>query len=191
LQCLALKLPRKDYNFRDKRVQSIIAINPVNSAIFGKRGISQIEVPTLIGAGSNDPATPAASEQLRTFVWLTAPEKYLILIEGQAHVNFTQLDANTQALIKSLPNVTLPQQSLIDRYADSLLLAFAEVYGAKNEKYRPFLTASFAQYISRDPHPVFFAEASAQVPLSQLFNRLRPSILPPLVPQAREIGANN
>lgn len=191
LQCLALKLPRKDYNFRDKRVQSIIAINPVNSAIFGERGISQIEVPTLIGAGSNDPATPAASEQLRTFVWLTAPEKYLILIEGQAHVNFTQLDANTQALIKSLPNVTLPQQSLIDRYADSLLLAFAEVYGAKNEEYRPFLTSSFAQYISRDPHPVFFAEASAQIPLSQLFNRLRPAILPPLVPQAREIGANN
>jgi predicted dienelactone hydrolase len=185
LQCLALKLPRQEYNFRDERVQSIIAINPVNSAIFGERGIRQIKVPTMIGAGSKDPATPAAAEQLRTFVWLPTLEKYLILIEGQAHVNFTQLDANTQALIKSLPNISLPQQSLIDEYANGLLLSFAEVYGARNETYRPFLTASFAQYISREPNRLFFAEASAEVPLSKLFNRLRPELLPPLVPPVR------
>ena len=187
LQCRALALPRQAYDFRDERVQSVLTINTVSSSIFGEKGHKSLKIPTFIGAGSNDPATPLAIEQLRSFVWLKIPEKYLVLIKGQAHVNFTKLDANVQVLLESIPEITLPQQSLIDQYADALLVAFSEVYGAKNESFRPFLTAAYGKYLSQQPHPVYLVDESADVPLSAVFNRYKPGQLPPLVaPQRAE-----
>ncbi|XTZ20130.1 MAG: hypothetical protein ACQZ3M_00985 [cyanobacterium endosymbiont of Rhopalodia fuxianensis] len=67
LQCRALKLKRKDDNFRDQRIQAVYAINPVNASIFGEQGLNNIIIPTFIGAGNYDPATPFAFEQARLF----------------------------------------------------------------------------------------------------------------------------
>ncbi len=101
---------------------------------------------------------------------------------GQAHVNFTKLDANAKALFDSLPNLTLPDQSLIDQYDDALIVAFNEVYVVQNEDYRPYLRPAYAEYISGEPNLLYLVNASAEVPLSQLFNRLRPKEFPPIFP---------
>ena len=92
LQCRALKLERKSYDFRDERVQAVIAANPVNASIFGEKGMSQIKIPIGIGAGSYDPAAPFVFEQVRSFPWITAPERYLFLEQGQTHVDISELD---------------------------------------------------------------------------------------------------
>ena len=185
LQCRALELPRKTYNFRDERVKAVFAINPVDSAIFGAEGLGQVTIPVFLGGGSNDPAAPVAIEQLKAFVWLNTPDKYLALVVGQAHVNFTKLDANAKALFDSLPNLTLPDQSLIDQYDDALLVAFNEVYVVQNEDYRPYLRPAYGEYISGEPNLLYFVTASAEVPLSQLFNRLRPKEFPPIFPPGK------
>ncbi|GBF79626.1 alpha/beta hydrolase [Aphanothece sacrum] len=178
LQCRALELPRKEYNFRDERVTSALVINPVTSAIFGSQGLNQVKIPVMIGAGSSDPATPAVIEQLQAFVWVNTADKYLVLVKGQAHVNFSQLDASIKALIDSFPDLTLPKQQILDEYANSILVGFAEVYVSKNEAYRPFLTSAYGQYISQEPNTLYLVGADADVPLSDVFNRLRPGSTP-------------
>ncbi|WP_107667382.1 alpha/beta hydrolase [Cyanothece sp. BG0011] len=183
LQCRALELPRKDYNFRDERVTSVLVINPVTSAVFGAEGLSNVTIPVMLGAGSSDPATPAAIEQLKAFVWINTDDKYFVLVEGQAHVNFSQLDGQMQAVLDSLPDLKLPKQQILDTYGNALLVAFAEVHTAKNEKYRSFLTASYGNYISRQPNPMYLVGNEAEFPLSELFNSRRTSRIPAIYPR--------
>ncbi len=149
LQCRALKLERETYNFRDERIKAVYAINPVNASIFGEQGLSQIKIPTFIGAGNYDPATPFVFEQARSFPWLTTENRYLLLQEGQAHVDFSQLDAGLTDMIDTVPNLTLPSPVLLDNYTNVTMLAFFEIYIANNQDYRPYLQSSYVHYISQ------------------------------------------
>jgi predicted dienelactone hydrolase len=148
LECRALKLERKSYNFRDERVQAVIAANPVNASIFGKKGMSQIQIPIGIGAGSYDPATPFIFEQVRSFPWITSPQRYLVLEEGQTHVDISELDGGALKLINTIPGLRLPSPQLLTEYSEAMMLAFFEVYIAKNSDYLPYLNPSYAQYLS-------------------------------------------
>jgi predicted dienelactone hydrolase len=112
LQCRALELPRQPYNFRDPRVAAVFAINPVNNSIFGDQGLSEIQIPILLAAGTYDPATPAVFEQVRSFRQLTTPNKYLAVLQGQAHVDFSNLDAGVSQMVTSLTSLTLPPPQL-------------------------------------------------------------------------------
>jgi predicted dienelactone hydrolase len=149
LQCRALDLSRQEYNFRDPRVKAIFAVNPFNRSIFGAKGLGKIEIPTFLAAGTYDPATPAIFEQVRSFPLLNTQDKYLALIEGQAHVDFSVLDAGINEVLESVADLTLPAPYVIDGYAHSLSLAFFEVYIRKNPTYKPFLQAAYSQYISQ------------------------------------------
>lgn len=80
LQCVALELPAAQYDLSDRRIKAAIAINPLVSSIFGEAGLSQIDVPVLIVAGSDDTITPALPEQIQPFTWLSTSNKYLLLI---------------------------------------------------------------------------------------------------------------
>ena len=150
LQCRALDLPRKEYNFRDERVVAVFLVNPVNSSIFGSQGLSQISLPVLMAAGTYDPATPAIYEQFRSFPRLSSQNKYLALVEGQAHVNFSNLDPGIQETVESITNLTLPERLILDEYAGSFLVTFFGSYVEKDQSYQPLINsiASFSQYLS-------------------------------------------
>jgi predicted dienelactone hydrolase len=160
LQCRALALPRQAYNLRDSRVQAIYAVNPVNSSIFGQKGLSKIQIPVWIGAGTYDPATPLVFEQVRSFLWLSAPNKYLAVVEGQAHVDFSQLDAEITDAIASVENLTLPSPQLIASYTHSMQVAFFEVYISDRNDFRPYLQPSYAEYLSQnEPFKLYLLDA--------------------------------
>ena len=148
LQCRALDLERKDYNFRDERVVAVLAHNPVNRSIFGPKGLSQIQIPILMGAGSYDPATPFIFEQLNSFTWLTTPDKYLLLQEGQAHVDVSKMDGGMSEVIESIEELNLPEEQLLEDYAHATTLVFAEVHVANNADYRPYMQSSYLKYLS-------------------------------------------
>lgn len=152
LECRALSLPRQPYDFRDQRVTTVFAANPVNYSIFGPQGLAKIQIPVMIGSGNYDPAAPAVFEQARSFPALTTPIKYLALAEGQAHVDFSQLDAGVTQAIDSVARLSLPAPDLIHDYGDSLRLAFFEVHLVDNPDYRPYLQSAYAAYLSRDQH---------------------------------------
>lgn len=152
LECRALELPRQDYSFREPRVQAAFAANPVNRSIFGKQGLGKIQIPVLLASGSDDPAAPPVLEQTTSFLWLTTPDKYWILLEGQAHVNFTKLDAGISETLNSTLHFTLPSQNTIYNYVKGTSVAFFEVYVRQNdqssEQFRPYLNPAYAQYLS-------------------------------------------
>ncbi len=85
LQCLALRLPQYDYKLSDPRIKAAIAINPVDSSVFGQEGLSKIKIPLMIVAGTSDTAAPAYPEQIQPFTWLTNENKYLVLMNGGTH----------------------------------------------------------------------------------------------------------
>lgn len=172
LQCRALQLPQKEYNFRDSRIASILVINPVNASIFNIEGLNKIDVPLFVAAGSYDPATPFVFEQARTFSNLTNPNLYLQLQEGQAHVDFSQLDAGVSDLVQNVANLTLPAPFLLDSYTDSMTLAFFQVHLNNNPDYKVFLQSSFANYISQGQEFKTFLITSKSIPeLGREFNQ--------------------
>ncbi|PSF39265.1 dienelactone hydrolase [Aphanothece hegewaldii CCALA 016] len=163
LQCRALDVSFPTYQFRDPRVKAVIGKNPVNSTIFGQSGLAQIQIPVMITGGNYDPATPFVLEQVRAFTWLTTPDKYLALAEGQAHVDFSQLDAGITQVLDSMPGLILPDADLLNSYRDPIVVAFFEVYLAKNEQFKPFLTSAYGKYLSQDQKFRFLLiDASAQ-----------------------------
>ncbi|MDJ0716001.1 MAG: alpha/beta hydrolase [Prochloraceae cyanobacterium] len=163
LQCQALKLPRKTYDFRDRRIKIIIALNPFNSSIFGAEGLRNIQIPVILASGSQDPATPAVIEQLRSFIWLQNSSKYLILVEGQAHIDISQLDAGITEIIDSIPNLKLADSKVLGRYGNAINLAFFEYYVAKTSDYSPYLQSSYAQYLSEQPFGIYLLKSSSSV----------------------------
>lgn len=150
LECRALSLPREPNNFRDPRVTAVFAANPVNYSTFGPQGLGQIQIPVMIATGTYDPATPAVLAQGLTFPALTTPNKYLAVIEGQAHVDFSKLDAGITQAIDSIAGLTLPSPQLILDYSNAIQLAFFEVHQLNNEDYRPYLQSAYAKYLSQD-----------------------------------------
>lgn len=175
LQCRALDLPRQEYDFRDDRIKAVIASNPVNSSVFGPEGLNKVSLPVLMLAGSYDPATPAVYEQFRSFPWLNSEDKYLGLVEGQAHIDFATLDPGIQESINSLNVLTLPTPQVVRKYSNSLLVPFFNVYIEENDDFRPYLDAiaSYSQYLSeKEEFKVFVvtnkSSSTIETTLSQL-----------------------
>ncbi|ACK72909.1 protein of unknown function DUF1400 [Gloeothece citriformis PCC 7424] len=171
IQCRALDLPRQVYELRDPRIKAVVAVNPFNSGIFGAKGLSQISIPVFIIAGSQDPAAPLVLEQGQAFIWLMTPQKYLGLVKGQAHINFSKLDAGTQSLIKSFIDLTIADQRLIDKYDNAMILSFFEIYLHDNLEYRSYLQSSYADYISQKPFELYLINASSSADLESIFKQ--------------------
>ncbi len=150
LQCRALQLSPENYNFRDQRIQAVIAANPVNASIFGEAALSQIEIPIAVVAGSYDPATPFIFEQVRSFPWIRSEQKYLILEEGQAHVDISRLDLGITGLLDRIPRLNLPSPQLLNDYSEAIALAFFQVYTAEDNQYRAYLDPAYGQYLSQN-----------------------------------------
>lgn len=182
LQCQALELPREIYRFRDPRVNSVLLVNPVNSSVFGPEGLAAVTVPVMVIAGSHDPATPAVFEQFRTFPWYTTESRSLALIEGQAHIDFSALDAGLSHLLSTLPGLTLAEPEVIDRYMNALGLAFVGRYVARRTEYGLYLRSGYDSYLSQgEPFRLFMVNAGVEVDqqlIAPLDDRLNPLELP-------------
>ena len=149
LQCRALELPRTQYNLRDERVKAAIAINPITRSIFGKDGMSDIQIPVTLVSSSADKIAPALPEQIQPFTWLNNPEKYLVLLEGGTHFStLGQTNPETQPL--AIPSQVIgPNPAIARRYLDALSVAFFKTYIAGEPQYRPYLSANYARSISQ------------------------------------------
>ena len=82
------------------------------------------------------------------FTWLKQPQKYWMLLEGQAHVNFNEIDPGIKQTIESVGDLTLPSQGLIGNYVNATTVPFFEIHLRNNKTYLPFLSSSYSQYLS-------------------------------------------
>ena len=184
LQCDVLNLPKeKEYSFRDKRVQAIGIMNPVNSVIFGSKGLSKVKIPVIIGAGTNDPATPAIIEQVRTLAWVNTPDKYFFLMVGQAHllIPFEDTSDSTDLLdmMKDFKGLDL---NLVTLFTNVQATVFLETYIAKEPKYQIFLEPGYWRYISDKNYPIYTLDKSSVIPLTNIYNNFKPADIPSIEP---------
>jgi predicted dienelactone hydrolase len=149
LECRALELPRKSYALQDPRARAVFVANPVLRSIFGPTGIRAIATPVMLASGSYDPAAPPALEQALPFTWLKEPQKYWMLMEGQAHVNFNEIDPGIKQTIESVGDLTLPSQGLISKYINATTVPFFEIHLRNNKAYLPLLSSSYSNYLSK------------------------------------------
>ncbi|MEL6928455.1 MAG: alpha/beta fold hydrolase, partial [Cyanobacteria bacterium J06600_6] len=65
LQCLAVELPdTSKHNLSDSRIKATFVLNPMNSLLFGQKGLSKIKTPVAFISGGKDLVTPPLSEQI-------------------------------------------------------------------------------------------------------------------------------
>lgn len=150
LQCDALKLLNQDYDFRDSRITSIAVKNPFTSSIFGPDGIAEVEVPVMLIAGSHDPVTPAVYEQFRAFRWFSTKPRYLLLMEGQAHVDISALDVGVTQILDLVESLNLAPPEQLEQYSKALSVAFFETHTARRVDHRLYLRSAYADHLSQE-----------------------------------------
>lgn len=155
LQCRALQLQQQGQtrtNFGDPRVQAIVAMNPIDSAVMGQTSLSLIQVPTMIVTGSADTVAPSLFEQVQPFTWLTTRDRYLVQLDPGTHFSVIgggDVPGSGGAL--AIPTEVIgPNPAIAQRYMNALTLAFFQTYIANRTAYRSYLTAAYARTIS-DP----------------------------------------
>ncbi|MHC5755387.1 MAG: alpha/beta hydrolase [Nostoc sp.] len=167
LQCLGLNLPNAKYNLSDARVKAVIAIDPVDSSIFGKASLSQIKIPVMIVSGSSDTVAPALPEQIQPFTWLTTLSKYLVLINGGTH--FSTIAESPNATVPVPSQVIGSSPALARRYVKSLSIPFFETYIAEQSSYLPYLSTDYVNTISQQPLPLSLIKSLTPEELEQAF----------------------
>lgn len=148
-QCLALELPQKNYSLKDSRIKAAYVFVPFGRSLYGKSGISQIDIPIFWQASDEDLITPLLIEQTPTYSWLTTSDKYFSIAEKLPHTRIG-LNALNRIMDRQLSVEKLLQ--LTQNYLSALNLAFFKVYVAQDEQYRPYLQQSYADRLTEKPY---------------------------------------
>ncbi|MCW5315754.1 alpha/beta hydrolase [Nostoc sp. KVJ3] len=157
IQCIAEELPENSYELRDTRIKQAIALNPTTSLIFGETGLTKVQVPTLVLAGSADKTTPALTEQIVGFDKIRSP-KWLVAIVGGTHLSVK--DPSTTLDQIGQPNTPISggevvgeQAADVRKYVKAITLAFAAQMTPEAKNYAIFLTSDYAQFASTAAFP--------------------------------------
>jgi predicted dienelactone hydrolase len=151
LQCRILESPRNITNFKDYRIKALVAINPLNSLVFGEKNLNKVTIPSLFVAGTSDPITPAITEQIFPFTWLNSQDKYLLVLKQGTH--FSSLDEVEGDV--TLPSETIgPDPAIAHEYLKVITLAFFNSYVRDKPQYNYYLSSRYAQYINQESMPL-------------------------------------
>ena len=158
---------------QDPRVKFVMAFSPVTNAILGPTGLSRIQVPVVLLGGGKDPVAPLVPEQTDAFIWLTTPDKYLLVSDDASH---------TIQIAELIDRIILPARLTddLDERMDIFLknlrgvgLAFMQVYVAGRSDYRPYLQASYAQSLNDPPFNFNLIRSFPSDLLNQLMRKVR------------------
>ncbi len=157
LQCQALDLtettsPTGNLNFRDPRIRAAIAINPIASELLGPEGLSEIDIPVMMVAASNDTIAPALPEQIRPFTWLQTASHYLLVMQGATH--FSTIGVTGTETFTIPPAVVGPYPEIAQDYTQAISLAFLNTYLKGEEEYASVLTSAFTTRFSEPELPL-------------------------------------
>lgn len=172
LQCRATYLPPVNYKLQDSRIQAAIAAHPLTSGIFGPEGMSQISIPTMIVAGSNDIVAPVIPEQIHAFTWMEAPTKYLALFVPGTHFT-TSLQSNKGA--EFIPPAILGTNANEGRRLyKGLSTAFFNVHLRQQSEYKSYLTAAYAQTLGNEKLNLELIQSLTPTQLQQAYAKNPP-----------------
>ncbi|AFY59669.1 alpha/beta hydrolase [Synechococcus sp. PCC 6312] len=164
LQCRILGVPSVSEQLRDERVKAVVAINPIGSIIFGQAGISQIKIPTLIVAGSEDIFAPPLDEQFIPFTWLTTPDKYLAVMNLGTH--FSVLQPGETGVFPVPNDLIGPDPTKAKPMVKGITSAFFQTYITPNPEFQGFLGQKFAGGLATNPFSLYMIRELTQAQIN-------------------------
>ncbi|MBE8999096.1 alpha/beta hydrolase [Nostoc sp. LEGE 12447] len=170
LQCEASKLPQKNYELKDDRIKAIMAINPIDSLVLGEGGVSQIKMPVMLVAGSQDIFAPPVFEQIRPFTWLSDPNKYLALIENATHFSAIAEPTPENDILPVPPALLGPDRDAVYSYLNALSVAFMETHLLNRPEYRSYLQPSYATFLSKEPLNLSILQSLSVAQFNQIWS---------------------
>ena len=146
-KCTFNELDRPRLRLADPRIKAAIAINPLGK-IFGKAGISAIEIPTMLISGTNDLIVPPVAEQIKPFIWLNDDlDKYLVLVKPGTHFSFLQEGLG----VLPVPDTVVgPSPTSAYPLLKALSTAFFKVHLAQQSEYQAYLQNDSLQQLNND-----------------------------------------
>ncbi len=183
LQCQAAELSPRDYQLKDDRIKVVMAINPIDSTVLGQGGISQIKIPVMLVAGSQDIFAPPVSEQILPFTWLTDSNKYLALIENGTHFSAIAEPTPENSVLPVPPALLGPNPTPVYSYLNALSVAFLSTHLLNRPEYRSYLQPSYATFISKEPLNLSLLQSLTPEQFNQIWSGAIPQSFRPSNPQ--------
>jgi predicted dienelactone hydrolase len=151
LQCNAADLTEPVGKLRDPRIAQTILLNPVIGRLFDQKSLSQVTVPTLMLASTDDAITPAVSQQFLPFTALKT-DKYLLTAIGATHLSVGDPANLNHSLTQSIFVRERPDEETkaLRQLLQGVSLAFVKQLTPEAERYKPFITAAYAQSFSTE-----------------------------------------
>jgi predicted dienelactone hydrolase len=174
LQCRANELLQKKVKIptlQDSRIKAVIAINPLNSIVLGKQGLSKIQVPVMLMGGSQDIITPAIPEQVIPFTWLQTKNKYLAIIDNATHFTTAEKLDSSEGVLPVPKELVGPDPAIAQTYVKSLSVAFFQTHLLNQQQYQPYLSAAYSQYISQEPLSLSFVQSLTTEELQKIIEK--------------------
>ncbi|MGB3296768.1 MAG: alpha/beta fold hydrolase [Phormidesmis sp.] len=159
LQCAAVDLPEQQADLSDARIKQVMAMNTLTGQLFGKAGLSEVKVPTLLLTGTKDGVTPTLEHQLEPFEQLAGP-KYLLAVIGGTHLSTGDPD-NINPALSELPFMAELRPEVTENLRQLLRgisLSFVEQRSPEAKRYEPFLSSAYVQSFSTPALPLRFTE---------------------------------
>ena len=166
-KCTFNELDRDRLQLGDPRIKAAIAINPLGK-IFGRGGMSAIEIPTMLISGTNDLIVPPVAEQIRPFIWLDDDlDKYLVLVKPGTHFSFLQEGLG----VLPVPNTVVgPSPTSAYPLLKTLSTAFFKVHLAQQPEYRAYLENESLRNVNNDAFESFILFDLTEARLQEIIN---------------------
>jgi predicted dienelactone hydrolase len=147
LKCAAASLTKNQLNLQDKRVSRAIALNPLVGKLFGNQGLTKIDKPVLILAGTEDALTPALTHQIIPFNQLRS-NKYLLTAIGATHLSITDPAYPISPAATLVREKRGEEVNSLRELIRGVTLAFIKQDTPQAQTYQQFLTPAYAQSLS-------------------------------------------
>ena len=166
-KCTFNELNRPRVQLRDPRIKAAIAINPLGK-IFGRAGMSAIEIPTMLISGTNDLIVPPVAEQIKPFIWLNDDlDKSLVLVKPGTHFSFLQEGLG----VLPVPDTVIgPSPTSAYPLLKALSTAFFKVHLARQPEYRAYLENESLQQLNNDAFESFILFDLTEAQLQEIIN---------------------
>ncbi|GAB4377483.1 MAG: alpha/beta hydrolase [Elainellaceae cyanobacterium] len=150
LQCNAADLTDAPENLGDQRIAQVVLLNPVIGRLFDENSLAEVKIPTLMLAATDDPITPAVSQQFLPFTQLHT-SKYLLTAIGATHLSVGDPANLNRALMQSFfVREQQEETENLRKLLQGVTLAFVSQLTPQADEYLPFLSPAYAQSFSTE-----------------------------------------
>lgn len=173
-QCAATEAELPPESLADARISQLVLMNPLAGHIFGEDGLRHVKVPSLLVTSTGDGIASVSDQQLRPFNQLSGPRS-LVAVIGGTHLSVGDPKNINPALtqVPFMPEHPAKETLRLRQYLNGAVLSFVMQQTREVDRYRPFLSADYAQVFSTPALPIRYSDRLPSSVTHWLTNRDR------------------